>query len=205
MNEGPKEVISSALVAAMLAIPGLLPAAEVQKEIVNNDSAAEVCMAVNKKVRMIGDYTAFQVANIVARTLYAEARNDGKDNGFMPVASVIYNRANGNKELFAKVCLKKYQFSCWNKFTDEEAKPDKFQIKIPTSVKNNKKNQKLWQQCMEIAANMLASENSFTPCTNANMYYATKKSNLKWAKQLKNSKQIGSHTFGYLKNHSKFY
>lgn len=51
------------------------------------------------------------------------------------VASVIYNRAKGDKELFAKACLKPKQFSCWGKLTREEADPKSFEVKIPSSVK----------------------------------------------------------------------
>ena len=59
----------------------------------------------NQNARMIGNYTEFQAANIIARTLYAEARNDGK-TGMTAVASVIYNRANGKASDFANVCKK---------------------------------------------------------------------------------------------------
>ena len=59
----------------------------------------------NQNVRMIGNYTAFQAANIIARTLYAEARNDGK-TGMTAVASVIYNRADGKASDFVNVCKK---------------------------------------------------------------------------------------------------
>ena len=93
----------------------------------------------DQNVRMIGNYTALQAANIIARTLYAEARNDGK-TGMTAVASVIYNRANKDKTLFTSACLKSKQFSCWNKFTKEEADPKNFKVKIPSSVKGNAKN-----------------------------------------------------------------
>ena len=52
----------------------------------------------NQNAKMIGNYTAFQAANIIARTLYAEARNDGK-TGMTAVASVIYNRAERSRLL----------------------------------------------------------------------------------------------------------
>ena len=57
----------------------------------------------NNSTRMIGNYSEFQAANIIARTLYAEARNDGKA-GMEAVASVIYNRAVGKAADFANVC-----------------------------------------------------------------------------------------------------
>ena len=118
------------------------------------------------------------------------------------VASVIYNRANGKKELFTNACLKPKQFSCWNKFTAEEADPSNFKVKIPSSVKGNAKNEKLWKCAMAIAADMLAD--AFTPTTKANAYFNPKTANPKWASDLLNSKMIGSHKFGTIKNHSAF-
>ena len=156
---------------------------------------------INDHVRMIGEYTAFQAANIIARTLYAEARNDGV-KGMSAVASVIYNRAEEKKEKFTKACLKPKQFSCWNKFTKEEADPKNFKVKIPKTVNGNKTNAALWKTAMAIAADMLSD--SFKPTTNANMYYNDKTASPDWAKKLKSVKYIGSHKFGILKNHSPF-
>lgn len=193
--------MSNALLAALLAIPGILPAKTIQKSIDNNQRYEMIVKDINNNVRMIGDYTAFQAANIIARTLYAEARNDG-EKGMTAVASVIYNRAKGNKEDFTKVCLKPKQFSCWNKFTKEEADPKRFQVKIPVSVKGNAKNDELWKKAMSIVADMLAD--SFKPTTTANTYYNPKTANPKWAKSLIDAQMIGSHKFGTIKRHSAF-
>ena len=202
VDEGAKEAISAGLLAALLAVPGILPAKTAQKAISNNQKYEMIVKDLNQKVRMIGSYTAFQAANIIARTLYAEARNDGKE-GMEAVASVIYNRADGKKEFFTNACLKPKQFSCWNKFTKEEADPKNFKIKIPSSVKGNAKNAKLWKEANAIAADMLAD--AFKPTTTANMYYA--KSMIKppsWANIMTKKETIGSHYFGYLSKHSKF-
>ena len=193
--------MSNALLATLLAVPGILPAKTIQKSIDNNQRYEMIVKDINNNVRMIGDYTAFQAANIIARTLYAEARNDG-EKGMTAVASVIYNRAKGNKEDFTKVCLKPKQFSCWNKFTKEEADPKRFQVKIPVSVKGNAKNNELWKKAMSIVADMLAD--SFKPITTANTYYNPKTANPKWAKSLIDAQMIGSHKFGTIKRHSAF-
>jgi len=136
---------------------------------------------------MVGDYTAFQAANIIARTLFAEARNDGKV-GMTAVASVVFNRAEGKAKDFANVCKKHsyskkagkdiYQFSCWNKMTDSDWSPKTFKVKLPKSVKTGTKEQKLWEQAMEIAASMLSG--SFKPITTANMYYNDKICSPEW-------------------------
>lgn len=201
VDEGAKEAISAGLLAALLAIPGILSAKTVQKAIDNNQKYEMIVKDLNQNVRMIGNYTAFQAGNIIARTLYAEARNDGKV-GMEAVASVIFNRAEGDKMLFTKVCLKPKQFSCWNKFTKEEADPKNFKIKIPSSVKGNTKNEKLWKEAMAIAADMLVD--AFTPTIKANTYFNPKTANPKWASDLLNSKMIGSHKFGTIKHHSPF-
>ena len=198
VNEG---VVSKVLLAALLAVPGILSAKQVQQSIDKNQRYEMIANDMNNSTRMIGNYSAFQAANIIARTLYAEARNDGK-TGMTAVASVIFNRANKDKTLFTDACLKPKQFSCWNKFTKEEADPKNFKIKIPSSVKGNAKNQKLWKEAMAIAADMLAD--AFIPTTDANMYYAPKKCSPKWAKDLTDVVMIGSHKFGKLKNHSAF-
>lgn len=202
LNEGVKEVVSAGLLAALLAVPGILPAKTVQKSVNNNQKYEMIVKDLNQNAKMFGNYTALQSSNIIARTLYAEARNDGKV-GMEAVASVIYNRAKGNKDNFTKACLKPKQFSCWNKFTKEEADPKNFKIKIPSSVNKNKKNEALWKEAMQIVADML--NGTFKPTTTANMYYA--KSMIKppsWANELTDVKMIGSHKFGILKNHSAF-
>nr|WP_240796909.1 cell wall hydrolase [Terasakiella sp. SH-1] len=57
-----------------------------------------------------------QIRLTMARTLYGEARGEGR-HGMECVAQVILNRVNrggwwGND--IASVCLKPWQFSCWN-------------------------------------------------------------------------------------------
>ena len=102
---------------------------------------------------MIGDYTTIQASNIIARTLFAEARNDGKA-GMEAVASVIFNRAKGKLSDFVNVCKKHgysqkakrvvHQFSCWNRMTDAEWSPKNFKVKIPKAVKNGSEEKMLW-------------------------------------------------------------
>lgn len=64
----------------------------------------------------------FSDADIVARTLYGEARGEVAKVGLIAleaVASVIWNRWRIQPSYFGQtpreVCLKPYQFSCWNK------------------------------------------------------------------------------------------
>ena len=50
---------------------------------------------------------------VVAITILAEARGEG-DKGMGAVAAVIAQRAIDRKQTWQKVCLAKWQFSCWN-------------------------------------------------------------------------------------------
>lgn len=58
--------------------------------------------------------------DVLARTLWGEARGEGAI-GQIAVAWTIRNRVNDNRENswwgegYAGVCLKPWQFSCWNK------------------------------------------------------------------------------------------
>ncbi len=63
----------------------------------------------------------FSNEEIVARTLYGEARGEIAKVGIVgieAVASVIWNRWKQNPKRYGvsvrEVCLKPYQFSCWN-------------------------------------------------------------------------------------------
>lgn len=202
IDEDMKNTVQTALLALMLAVPGIVSAKQVEQWLYKDNQYSVITKQLNN-TRMVGNYTAYQAANIIARTLYAEARSDGVENGFKPVASVIYNRANGKVEYFANVCLKQLQFSCWNGLSDAERTPSGFRIKIPTSVNKSKTNLKLWQECLEIASQMLAGK--FKPTINANQYYAiSMKKPPSWDKELTQTKVIGKHKFGYLKRHAKF-
>lgn len=62
------------------------------------------------------DLDQFTVTEIMARTIWGESRSEGLP-GMVAVANVIMNRANNPKwwgNGVKDVCLKPYQFSCWN-------------------------------------------------------------------------------------------
>ena len=138
-------------------------------------------------------YTIQQAANIIARTLYDEARSEGT-NGVDAVASTILNRAGGKAENLPKVCLAKMQFSCWNDKTD--LSPDKYEIVIPKSAIKPGQNKDMWLYCQKISGKMIFDEFKST-IGNLNSYH-TLKVNPKWDALLKDKKTIGNHVFGYL-------
>lgn len=90
--------------------------------------------------------------DVVARTLYGEAANQG-EAGLKAVASVIWNRAGGDKSRFKTKCLQRKQFSCWNDGV----------------VTVNKLSGK-WAICKDIAKSMFLG--TFQPTIDANHYYA---------------------------------
>lgn len=116
----------------------------------------------------------------VAKTLYGEASNQGH-SGRMGVASVIWNRANGDKNRLKSVCLKPKQFSCWN-----------------DGVVNVDKKSKVWSECLEIAKSMFVG--TFSPTTKGDHYYAFQgkykvKSAPTWALNQTPVSTIGDHRF----------
>jgi len=58
-------------------------------------------------------------AGVVALTILAEARGEGKD-GMAAVACVIAQRAENRSITPEKVCLQKWQFSCWNGKSEQD-------------------------------------------------------------------------------------
>lgn len=65
----------------------------------------------------MSDTDQFDDATILARTIWGEARGEG-EIGMEAVASVIMNRINSGITWWGddlrSVCLKRWQFSCWN-------------------------------------------------------------------------------------------
>jgi len=140
IDEGAKEAISMTLLAALLAIPGIAEAKTIHKEIrkakIERRAPVEAVDAMMSSTKKIGDYTEAQIANAITRTLYNEAQEDG-DKGLYAVASVIFNRAEGNVADFVNVCKKHKQFSCWNKMTDDEWLPTEFKVRVSKTVNDN--------------------------------------------------------------------
>ena len=59
------------------------------------------------------NHTLSRETKIVAITILAEARGEG-EAGMYAVGAVIAQRAFERKQTPTEVCLKKWQFSCWN-------------------------------------------------------------------------------------------
>lgn len=126
-----------------------------------------------------GQKANFGPLDVVARTLYDETRGESME-GKIAVASIIYNRANGNSNGFSKVSLKPYQFSGWNESL------------LPRGTGAS------WEECLEIARTMF--KGTFTPTLPMEYkhFYNPAKANPKWAYdkgRLREFLTIGHHRF----------
>jgi spore germination cell wall hydrolase CwlJ-like protein len=116
---------------------------------------------------------------VVAITILAEARGEG-EAGMYAVAAVIAQRSFERKQTAAEVCLKKWQFSCWN---GKSVKDLEHLLKVPQG-----------QYAISLAKNVKQLSRQFVGY--ANHYHATwMKKKPYWAKGQKPVKVIGQHAF----------
>lgn len=146
---------------------------------------------------MIGTCTKKQAINIIARTLYREARDDSS-SGINMVMTVIWNRADGKKENLAARCLDYKQFSCWNKIATRIL--SMIGISFPKDgMDKSSSYYNVWLQCEKVAKD--AIEGRFKPVnTTWNAYYNPDKCSPDWADQLTASTKVGGHKVGVLKD-----
>lgn len=125
--------------------------------------------------------------NIIARTIYAEGRGESI-KGMMAIASVIYNRGNGNPGSMIEEIKKPYQFSCWNSATEKDW----------TNMRQGSGSP--WEISMSIARSLM--DGSFQPIGNWNHYYNNQKANPSWAYHkgsIRPHEQIGRHRFMHIR------
>jgi len=116
---------------------------------------------------------------IIAITILAEARGEG-EAGMYAVAAVIAQRAFERKRTPSAVCLKKWQFSCWN---GKRLKDLEHLLKVPQA-----------RYALALARNIKLLSRDYVGF--ANHYHATwMKKKPYWAKGQKPVKVIGQHAF----------
>jgi hypothetical protein len=116
---------------------------------------------------------------IIAITILAEARGE-KQSGMYAVAAVIAQRAFERKRTPTEVCLKKWQFSCWN---GKSLKSLEHLLKVPQA-----------DYALGLAKNIKLLSRDYVGF--ANHYHATwMKKKPYWAKGKKPVKVIGQHAF----------
>ena len=220
VNESVDESMSSfgkyIMIAALLAIPGLLPQEALAKGLTKipqsemslySPDVQTTIKAASTSQKKYGGYTEVEVVNMIARTLYVEGHSQGTD-GRKAILSTILNRSGGNMEYVPAVIREKKAYSCWNKMTDDDWK--NFKYKIPTkgtmSVIGNNSNRKIWNECNKLAMELVNGKFKST-IGNRNSYMNPKTADPEnvrtWGKKL--DLEIKSHKFGYLKEHDPKY
>ncbi|MCQ4158752.1 cell wall hydrolase [Roseomonas sp. GC11] len=122
----------------------------------------------------------------LARTLYGEARGEGL-LGIRAVASVILNRAaHPNPRRFgasiSAVCLKPFQFSCWNQSDPNRPKLVALDLSSPAAA-----------VCLQVAWEALMGRLADT--TGGADHYHTVSVSPPWARGMTPTATLGSHVF----------
>lgn len=206
IDEGVKEGLSMAAIAAMLAIPGILPAKNVETQLkqlpraelkMNSDPVQKLV----KTGETINGLFKTNVINVVARTIYAEAKSEGAE-GQSAVASVIWNRAGGDNKKFVDVIKRPSHFSCWNKYTGGWTDDDGYKYKVPDGAWLNRET---WNNCVKLATDMVNGDFKST-IGNRNCYMnkaiSDKKNVESWGKLC--DYKVGHQHFGYQKCYDGF-
>lgn len=113
------------------------------------------------------------ISDVLARTIYAEAEGESYE-GKKAVASVIYNRANGDVGKMTSVVKERKQFSCWNDGPPPRGHGD------------------AWNDSLKIAKELIGG--NFVPTTKHTHYYNPSKVNPNWSKGVA-KERIGRHVF----------
>ena len=124
--------------------------------------------------------------DVLARTVYGEARGEGLD-GQVAVAWVIVNRTTHGQRFggpaIVGVCLRPYQFSCWN------ADDPNLDVIRSASVE-----QPAFMQCFGVACLVLAGALP-DPTMGATHYFADSIKAPKWVAGMEPRAKIGAHNF----------
>ena len=201
MDEGIGDTIRLGTLLALLAVPGAIKAKDIQSNLPKSTTitASAVTTALNRSApkKSFDGYSCIQALNVLARTLYAEARGE-KERGMRAVASTIFNRAGGNPDKMVGVCFAEKQYSCWNDVKHGDAKT--YKPLIPNTVMDSNETKAAWELAKEISWELL-SGNFTSTIGNLNSYYNPSKASPDWRKNLRDKERIGNHLFGYLPEH----
>ncbi len=132
----------------------------------------------------MADTDQFSDQEILARTMWGEARNQG-ELGMQAVACVVLNRINhptwwGTN--VRSVCLKPFQFSCWN-LSD----PNRSKLMEVTDADPQ------YKLALEISGNAISGD--LFDCTNGADSYRVIGCYARWSENLQPVAIIGKHEF----------
>lgn len=123
--------------------------------------------------------------DIVARTVWGEARNQGRA-GMEAVAAIIRNRVRAPRwwgRDWISVCRKPYQFSCW--LEDD--------INLPKLLAVDDRDPE-FKIALEVAESAL-DDTLVDPTGGADSYFAVGTRRPKWATEVRHVATIGAHAF----------
>jgi N-acetylmuramoyl-L-alanine amidase len=132
-------------------------------------------------------------ADIVAATIWAEARGDGV-RGMAAVAAVIGNRRRNTPPRYGAgwvgVCLRRWQFSCWNIYDDGRRD-------LNLDLILNGPDGARWHQAQALAELIMAD--LLRDPTEGATHYHTPAVSPRWkdSPQMRFLRQIGDHVFYY--------
>jgi len=125
---------------------------------------------------------------LIAIVIMLEAGGEPR-TGKLAVASVIWNRAEGQAANVEKVLTKRRQFSCLNNGLAHAAAN-------ANRMRQGKIGAMAWMDCAMIAERIM--DGTFQPTVTANHYYNPSLCSPSWGKALRGKTTIGNHTFGEL-------
>ena len=205
-DESIQGVILASILASLFAVGSVVHADNIRKTVPPRASQEQIQAALDKaEARTYGGFSAVQATNAVMRTIYLEGRGE-TPLGRRMIATVIWNRAGGDVNKLAEVCLKPSQFSIWNGLSKAQRKPSGFTVKIPPSVTKSKDNKAIWDECKKLVEELFSGKFNATEKFNAymNKDKADQSAIDSWGTTMSDQKKIGHHTFGYLKDQDGF-
>lgn len=216
LDEGVGDLVKVSVIAAMMAIPNLLPAAPLAKELskakeadktltINSQATKKAIANAAKDNKMIGEMSKTNVVNAVAQVLWKEARGE-ETAGRKAVASVILNRADSNPSNIIAVLKEPSAFTCLNGYTGGWTDKTYLWYVPAKAIAGNPDNKTIWDECNSIALDLVDKKFKST-IGNKNAYInketADKKNVDSWGKKC--TLKIGKHHFGYLPEHDPKY
>lgn len=132
----------------------------------------------------MSDTDQFSDLEILARTIYGEARNQ-PELGKQAVACVVMNRVKIGGwwgDTVRDICLKPFQFSCWNENDPNRA--------VILAVANS---DFVFAECLSIAGTAIAG--TLADPTGGADHYLVRGTQAAWAKNLSPIASIGAHDF----------
>lgn len=222
-NESFSDLVKMSVFAGLLAIPGILPAADIDnamKSLPKNDVRMTSDAFQDKLAKIndmrLGKFSMTNAINILSWTLYGEAGNQDVI-GKKAVGSVILNMGGAVPEKMLDVVITPNKFSMWksdDKFAIKHnlslpSSDASYTYKVPKEIAKNVSSKKSWDDAVKIATQMALGKFKST-IGNRNAYLNVEMTKREfpnstalrkpdgWYYKMTDKLKIKDHTFGYL-------